>query len=115
MTKLWADVADFAVIYIREAHPTDGWNIRGNRYSIRQPKTVQERLAAARQLYDFGIPCPLLVDSCSNIACGIFQAHPERFYIVLDGIVRYRGGPGPRHYRVDEVDDWLRSYEKMNK
>ena len=30
----FADVADFVSVYISEVHPSDGWDIIGNRYEI---------------------------------------------------------------------------------
>ncbi|MCH7589259.1 MAG: hypothetical protein IIC78_14675, partial [Chloroflexi bacterium] len=37
----YGDRVQFLVIYIREAHPTDGWYM-GN-HTIRDPRTITER------------------------------------------------------------------------
>ena len=44
-----ADVADFLVVYIVEAHATDVWPLPGN-VSISEHRSLRDRLAAAAQL-----------------------------------------------------------------
>ena len=36
-----------------------------------------------------------------------YGAWPERLYIVIDGVVVYKGGMGPFDYRLYEVRQWL--------
>ena len=46
MYKKYGDKAEFFVVYIREAHPTDGRQSRENEVEkilVRQPKTIEER------------------------------------------------------------------------
>ena len=53
----YSDRVQFLVIYIREAHPTDGWYM-GN-HDIRDPQTIKERRALAgtcETRLKYGIP-----------------------------------------------------------
>lgn len=38
LTEDYADVADFVIVYISEAHPTDGWAIEGNVFQVANHK-----------------------------------------------------------------------------
>lgn len=42
-----------------------------------------------------------------NTAAKAYAAWPERLYVVLDGVVVYKGGLGPDDYRVEEVEAWI--------
>ena len=98
--------ADFVVVYIAEAHPTDGWLYPAVDYKIKQPIEIEERLAAARILHtkkeniEGDVKIPLLVDSMTNSAALCFGALPERRAIVVDGTVAWIGGDGPMNYSV---------------
>ncbi|XP_019614500.1 PREDICTED: type I iodothyronine deiodinase-like [Branchiostoma belcheri] len=107
----FASVADFAVVYVAEAHPTDGWATVGNMATdIRQHRSLEERLAAAEILALHDIPCPILVDTMDNAAARAYAALPDRLYIVLDGVCVYRGAPGPDGFHPGEVRDWLQRF-----
>ncbi|XP_019626689.1 PREDICTED: type I iodothyronine deiodinase-like [Branchiostoma belcheri] len=107
----FASVADFVVVYVAEAHPTDGWALSGNMATdIRQHRSLEERLAAAEMLALHDIPCPILVDTMDNAAARAYAALPERLYIVLDGVCVYRGEQGTGGYRPEEVRDWLQKF-----
>jgi len=101
-------VADFRVIYITEAHPTDGQQVRANerdRVLIKQHTNLQERLKAAAQLRDdLGLKIPILVDGTDNAVAKAYVAWPDRIYIVHgDGKIAYAGKPGPRGFDVAEA------------
>lgn len=42
----YSDRVRFLMIYIREAHPTDGWDV-GSQYRTHDPVTMEERRTAA--------------------------------------------------------------------
>ena len=113
ITRDFADVADFITIYIREAHPTDGWVLGGNKKNISQPKTMDERIAAADILLYMDITCPILIDTINNQACQLYASLPERLYIFHKDTIVYIGGKGPDDYRLNEVRDWLTIYKKQ--
>lgn len=49
VTKYQRDV-DFLIIYIEEAHPSDGWVTTDSPYSIPQHRSLEDRVSAARVL-----------------------------------------------------------------
>ncbi|XP_066977362.1 type I iodothyronine deiodinase-like [Macrobrachium rosenbergii] len=106
------EVADFVVVYTAEAHPTDGWAFEKN-VDISQHKDIQERMSAAKELTNLHpLKCQVLVDRMDNRADQDYAASPERLYVVLDGVVAYRGGLGPYDYKLSEVEDFLKNYAK---
>lgn len=90
----------FLVVYIQEAHPTDGWQVDSNiadgvfypqHQSYDERETVAETCGLALNL-----TLPMLVDEMDNGVDEAYGAAPERLYLVgLDGRVVYKGGAGP--------------------
>lgn len=103
------DVADFIYIYIEEAHASDGWKFANN-YDIKHHRTIEDRIAAARVLNDLKPHCPVFVDNMSGEANRLYGALPDRFFIILDGIIVFEGKLGPWRYKPQEVNDWLVKY-----
>lgn len=103
--------ADFVIVYIEEPHASDGWRFNNN-YDINQPRSIKERLQAARQLKDLDPHCPILVDKMKGEADRLYGAFPEKLVIVLDGIVVYESKIGPWGYDPAEVSEWLKTYFK---
>lgn len=108
----YKDKVDFLTVYVREAHPTDEWQMKSNvkdDVCYAQPKTLQQRVAIARDFtarYKF--PLPFGIDDMSNVADTSYAAWPERLYIIDEtGHIVYRGGMGPFHYKPAEVRNWL--------
>lgn len=98
--KLYAtykDKAQFYVVYIREAHPTDGWVVPNNKFKITDPKTLEERQKAARDFArDLKLTLPILVDTIDDRADNLYGGWPDRVYVVdADGKVALKGGLGP--------------------
>jgi hypothetical protein len=108
----FAGKADFVGVYIREAHPTDEWQMDSNveqGVCYPQPRTLEERLAIAR---DFVArekwEIPLLVDGIENQVDWVFAGWPERLYVVeTDGTIAYKGKTGPFGFHPEEVEAWL--------
>ncbi|KAK7079090.1 Responsible for the deiodination of T4 (3,5,3',5'- tetraiodothyronine) [Halocaridina rubra] len=110
ITKDFSEVADYVLIYIAEAHPTDGWAIEGN-IEIANHKNLEERFRAAQQMLEIEPQsCPVLVDTLSDDANRAYGGMPERLYIVLDGVIVYKGEQGPYGYKLREVEEWLTKY-----
>ena len=108
-----ADLADFIIVYIEEAHPTDGWAFPVN-YDISQHRTIKDRLAAAAKVdvAQFPANVTMVVDNMSddlnlNRAYGGLY---ERLYVIHSGTVAYQGRWGPLGFRTGEVADWLKVY-----
>ena len=113
MKRTYGDRADFVTIYIKEAHPTDEWQMDSNvkeNVCYPQPKNTRQRVAIANDFVRrFDYPIPLLVDSTENEAEIAYAGWPERFYIVdRRGIIVYKGEPGPFGFHPEEVEAWLK-------
>lgn len=108
----FSKLADFVLVYIAEAHPTDGWAIDGN-VDVNIHKCMEERVTAAQKMLSMEPQhCPVLVDLMEDKCQKAFGAMPERLYIVQDGVIVYQGGKGPFDYKISEVHNWLSSYTK---
>ena len=101
----YKDRIQFLVIYIREAHPTDGWYM-GN-HNIRDPKTIQERRHVAGRCessLQYGIKT--YVDEMDDIVMKAYAAWPDRLYLIgLDGRVVYAAGRGPWGFKPGELKE----------
>jgi hypothetical protein len=103
---------DFLTVYVREAHPTDEWQMKSNLKDdvcYAQPKTLEQRLAIANDFTRrFKFNLPFGIDDMSNAADMAYSAWPERLYVIDEsGHIAYRGGMGPFHYKPAEVREWL--------
>ena len=108
----FASVADFVIVYIREAHADDGWDFASNPYKISQATDLKERIEAAKILkeLDTKLQCPILVDLMSDEARIAYDALPERLYILQDNTVALKGKPGPMGYDTVELEAWLQAH-----
>ncbi|XP_068246650.1 type I iodothyronine deiodinase-like [Palaemon carinicauda] len=105
------ELADFVMIYIAEAHPTDGWAIDGN-IEVANHRNLEERFAAAQRMLELEHQsCPVLVDPLTDETSKAYGGMPERLYIILDGVIVYKGGPGPFSYKLPEVEEWLQKFK----
>jgi hypothetical protein len=109
--KDYKEHADFLTVYVREAHPTDEWQMKSNlkdEVCYAQPHTLEQRLEIANDFIKrFNYPLPFGVDDMKNAANDAYAAWPERLYIVENGKIAYRGGMGPFNYTPAEVRAWL--------
>lgn len=78
--------AAFYTVYIREAHPTDGWRMAFNdQFGIqaKQPTTYKQRAELASQCSStLQLLCPMLIDTIDDKAAKAFAAFPDRLYII---------------------------------
>ncbi|PKB79313.1 MAG: hypothetical protein BZY88_13960 [SAR202 cluster bacterium Io17-Chloro-G9] len=98
---------EFFVVYVKEAHPTDGWQTDSNVAEgvlHRQHQSYEEREeVAASCSMDLHISLPVLIEEMDNIIDDAYGAAPERLYLVdADGLVAYHGGAGPHFFDLDE-------------
>jgi len=106
-------------IYIVEAHPSDEWALNDGMDEgsacILQPRTLPQRFNAAKSFATrFEYPTEnMVIDNMENSANKAYGAEPERLFAVYNGKLAYVGGPGPYHYDVGElrefVTGWLQS------
>jgi hypothetical protein len=115
----------FLMVYIREAHPVDGWWLgRGlfgwalKMYSpqaatdVIDPQTIEGRRAVAGRCdaaLQYGIPT--LVDEMDDAVNKAFAAWPTRLYLVgLDGRVVYGAGLGPYDFKPAKLGKAIETY-----
>lgn len=104
----------FHYVYIREAHPEDGWKIPRNQrdgIQVRDPQTQEERVAVAEQACAyFETRIPALVDGMDNAVDRAYAAWPSRIFVVdVEGRIAVQGEPGPRGLRpaAEATRRWL--------
>ncbi len=123
--KQYHDQVHFLSIYIREAHPKDGWWLGGGLMGkimkkgipktateIYDPKTIEERRAVAVQCEEtlqYGIRT--YVDEMNDPVSKAYAAKPTRLYLVgLDGRVVYSGGLGPYGFSPGALKNAILEY-----
>jgi len=99
----------FLLIYIREAHPEDGWQVEINRDQnviYDQPVTAVERAEIAKAcVRQHAIDMPVAVDDMDDTINSLYAGSPERLYLIDgDGIVRHRSVSGP--FKLDTIETW---------
>lgn len=103
----------FHVIYIREAHPDDGWRVPENlkqKIHFREPRTDLERTAVATVCQiNLGLEMPMLIDSIDNDIEEKYVSLPMRLYLVgADGRIAYTGDRGPFGFHPDSWEAAIR-------
>ena len=120
MTQIYQrfrDRVEFFVVYVQEAHPTDGWQTDSNLQDgvlFRQHQSYAEREEVAQTCsLDLHIGLPIIIEEMNNAIDEAYGAAPERLYLVgVDGKVAYQGGAGPHFFNLDE---WERAIEAVLK
>ncbi|KAJ0061260.1 hypothetical protein NL108_013935 [Boleophthalmus pectinirostris] len=110
IVRQYADIADFLVVYIEEAHPSDGWVSTDAPYQIPKHRCLEDRLRAAQMMLSEVPGSNIVVDNMDNSSNAAYGAYFERLYIVRDEQVVYQGGRGPEGYRISELRNWLEEY-----
>eukprot|EP00037_Helgoeca_nana_P013078 m.119869 g.119869 ORF g.119869 m.119869 type:complete len:133 (+) comp21821_c0_seq2:1043-1441(+) len=93
--------ADFAYVYIEEAHAADEWPL-GAFERHAQPRTIEQRVELARRfarVYSrptcegVGPIIPVCVDTIDNAFGEAFAVWPERFFVIRGGTVTFISQP----------------------
>jgi hypothetical protein len=105
----------FFLVYVREAHPEDGWVLEENRTQgicIVDPTTGGEREQVARACADvLGLSIPVVIDDPDDRVARLYGGWPERLYLVgRDGRIVYQGGPGPFEFFPQELKGAIEGY-----
>src|SRR5947208_499625 len=108
MYEKYKDKARIYVVYIREAHPTDGRQVPINvkeRILVPDPKTLEERQKVAEEFAEqFKVSIPILVDTLDDKVEKAYAGWPDRMYVIdAKGKIAYKGGPGPGGFKVKDV------------
>lgn len=103
LNELYAKYKDrvrFCLVYIREAHPHDGWRVPNNLIEniiYDEPKTDDERteVASACQIA-LDMQMPMLIDRIDNDADKKYVGLPMRMFLVdAGGKIAFAGKKGP--------------------
>ncbi len=108
----YKDEANFLMVYVREAHPTDGWKMESNTHSgvaIKQPKTFEDRVGVANQFCSRLKPSmPVVVDEINDPVGNAYSGMPARLYVIdAQGKVAYKSGRGPFGFKTGEMEQAL--------
>ncbi len=108
----YKDRATFLMIYVREAHPSDGWRMEVNDrmgVTVRQPRTYDERDAVAETCDKaLGLGFPMVVDRIDDPVNNRYSGLPSRLYLIDRlGKVAYKGGRGPFGFKPAELEHSL--------
>ena len=122
----YRDQVEFAVVYVREAHPSDKWALGRSRtqrivhslsgYPSRldppDPTTMSERRQlAASCSADLLEAVPLFVDTMDDEVSGKYAGKPTRIYLIgTDGRVVYNPGKGPFGYNPEHLGTEIEKY-----
>jgi hypothetical protein len=99
----------FLTVYIREAHPEEGWIISENRRSglaVHEPNTDEERREVASTCaVNLRMRMPIVVDRVDNAVASAYGGWPDRLYLIRrDGRIAYQGGEGPFGFKPERLE-----------
>ena len=110
--RRYKDRATFVMVYVREAHPTDGWRMESNDrvgVSTAQPNTYDERAEVAQNCGRLlGLGFPMLVDTIDDAVGARYSGMPGRFYLIdRDRQGRLQERPRPVRFKPAELEHSL--------
>ena len=112
--KAYGKKAEFLLVYIREAHPSDGGQSKQNVKDgviFKQPKTFEQRVEVAKACHDglkMTIPC--LVDGIDDAVDKAYSGAPDRLCVVdIDGKVAYHSKRGPWGFKPLDAEKALKA------
>ena len=108
LRERYRDEVAFFVLYIREAHPEDGWVLADNRregIEIVDPVSLDERAAAAEACaLRLQTAIPILLDDVDDAVASAYGGWPDRLYLIgRDGSVAFQGEVGPFGFKPEEL------------
>jgi hypothetical protein len=111
----YAKDVEFYVVYIQEAHPSDGWQVAINEAEeviFEQPRSLDDREAVAEAcVLHLNLSIPTLLDEMENEVDHLYGALPDRLYLIdEEGRVAFRSGPGPWGFKPEELEAAIETY-----
>jgi len=108
----YKDQAVFLMVYVREAHPLDGWAMESNakaKVAVKQPTTLSERTTVCTEFCQRLKPTlPVVVDTLDDAAGHAYSGMPARLYVIdRQGKVAYKSGRGPFGFKPSELEQSL--------
>jgi hypothetical protein len=113
MYETYKDKADFRIVYVKEAHPSDGWQVPQNQRQgvvYTTPKTIEDREKIALECAaHLELKIPIVLDGIDDAVEKAYAGWPDRFYVIdSKGKIVYKGQPGPGGFRPNEAEAALR-------
>ncbi|MEO8269990.1 MAG: deiodinase family protein [Aureliella sp.] len=108
----YSDRAKFFMVYVREAHPKDGWWMLSNQRAgidMDQPTTFAKRreVAATCQSH-LGLALPMLVDTIDDAVGTQYSGMPNRLYLIdQQGRIVFKNGRGPFGFHPRQLEQSL--------
>jgi hypothetical protein len=105
----FGDRVAFLVVYIKEAHPENGWVLESNRtenIAIEDPATLEQRAQVAHTCAtNLAIRIPVLLDGPEDRIADQYGGWPDRLYLIgRDGRIAFQGGEGPFGFKPEELE-----------
>jgi len=99
----------FYVVYIKEAHPEDGWVLTYNRdqgVRVVDPSSDAEREEVAGAcIVRQAIRMPVLIDGVDNDVASVYGGWPDQLYLIgRDGRVTFQGDRGPFGFLPERLE-----------
>jgi hypothetical protein len=109
LRERYADRVAFFIVYIKEAHPEDGWALTYNRragIALDDPKSTDERMEVATSCaVRMRTSIPVLIDGIDNEVARQYGGWPDRLYLIgQDGRVAFQGDDGPFGFRPEPLE-----------
>jgi thiol-disulfide isomerase/thioredoxin len=106
------DRAKFFLVYVREAHPKDGWWMVSNArvgIDVAQPTDNQSRREVAQTCQShLDLDIPFLVDTVDDKVGGTYSGMPNRLYLIdTDGKIAFKNGRGPFGFHPRQLEQAL--------
>jgi len=101
---------DFILVYVREAHASDGRSPRRTGPQVNEPKTLAERAKVATDcVKSLEVDYPVLLDNLDNRVQRTYSGFPARAVMVgPDGRFIFVGAPGPRGVNATQIEAELK-------
>jgi hypothetical protein len=104
----------FFVVYIKEAHPEDGWVVGRNRRAdlrVNDPTTDEERADLAETCaLRMRMTIPVLIDRIDNAVASAYGGWPDRLYLIgRDGRIAFQGAEGPFGFKAGDLEGAIRA------
>lgn len=112
--KKYKDRVEFLMVYIREAHPSDGWQVGANESEgivLEQPTDLVGRAKVCTLMADkLALTIPAVVDTLDDTTNRAYGGWPDRLYLVgKDGRIAYKGGQGPWGFVPSQLETAIAS------
>ena len=101
------------MVYIREAHSSDGWQMNINieqNVVFANPRSYDEKSEVAGLCaLKLGIEFPTLIDDFHSSTEMAYTGWPDRLYVIdRDGRIAYKAKPGPFGFQPEEMEAALK-------